>query len=83
MSVHNKNLRQLPRRRGKWIGFVIAEAMAISVLLLIGTLALLLRTTDPALVTLVNIATIAAGAAVAIIPIVFFGMAPILPRADR
>ena len=83
MSVQNKNSRPVRRLRSKWIGFVIAEAMAIGVLLLAGTLALLLRTTDPTLATLVNIATIAAGAAVAIIPIVFFGMAPILPRADH
>ena len=83
MSIHNQKSRQAQRRRSKWIGLIIAEAIAIGVLILAGALALLLRTADPILATLANIATIAACAAVAMIPIIIFGISPILPRADH
>lgn len=82
MFIQNKKTKQAERRRSKWIGFIMAEAMAICVLLLVGALAVLLRRSDHTLVTLANIATIIAGAVVAIVPIVFFAVAPILPRAD-
>jgi len=73
----------LLRRRAKLIGFIIAEASAIGVLLLSGTLALSMKPADPTLALLINVLTIVAGAAVAMIPIIFFAIAPILPRADR
>ena len=69
----------LLRRRNKVIGFLIAEASAIGLLLLVGSLALTLRITDSTLVLSINILTIAAGVAVAIIPIIFFAIAPVLP----
>jgi hypothetical protein len=69
----------LLRRRNKVIGFLIAEGAAIGLLLLVGTLALTLRMTDSTLVLSINLLTIAAGAAVAIIPIIFFAIAPVLP----
>ena len=69
----------LLRRHNKVIGFLIAEASAIGLLLLIGSLALTLRITDPTLALSINILTIAAGVAVAIIPIIFFAIAPVLP----
>jgi hypothetical protein len=62
------------------IGFIITEASAIGVLLLAGTFALSSRLADPILALSMNIVTIAAAAAVAMIPIVFFAIAPILPR---
>jgi hypothetical protein len=73
----------LLRRRTKLIGFIITEASAIGVLLLFGTFALSMKPADPTLALFINVLTIVAGAAVAMIPIVFFAVAPILPRADR
>lgn len=71
------------RRRSKLINFLIAEASAIGVFFLAGATALSLKPADPTLVLLINIVTIASAAAVAIIPIAFFAIAPILPRADH
>jgi hypothetical protein len=59
------------RRRSKVIGFIVAEASVIGVLLLAGTFAVSSRLTDSVLVLSVNILTIAAAVAVAIIPIAF------------
>ena len=71
------------RRRSKLIGFIIAEAVAIGLLLTAGTFAVLLRKLDPTVLLSINIATIAAAVAVAIIPIIFFAIAPVLPRDNR
>ena len=71
------------RRRSKLIGFIIAEAVAIGLLVIAGTFALSLKPADPNLAFSFNIATIAAAAAVAIIPIIFFAIAPVLPPDDR
>ena len=79
-SDQNAKSGLLLRRRNKVIGFLIAEASAIGLLLLVGSLALTLRITDSTLVLSINILTIAAGAAVAIIPILFFAIAPVLPQ---
>ena len=73
----------LLRRRAKLIGFLITEASAIGVLLLFGTFALSLKPADPTLALLINVLTIVAGAAVAMIPIIFFAIRPILPRGER
>jgi hypothetical protein len=69
--------------RTKVIGFIIAESVAVGVLLIAGSFAVLGRWSDSTLALSINIVTIVAAAAVAIIPIVFFAVAPILPRADR
>ena len=69
----------LQRHRSKVIGFIIAEASAIGLLLLVGSFAVSFRLTDATLALLVNGVTIVAAAAVAIIPIAFFAVAPILP----
>ncbi len=69
----------LQRHRSKVIGFIVAEASAIGLLLLAGSFAVSFRLTDATLALLVNGVTIAAAAAVAIIPIAFFAVAPILP----
>jgi hypothetical protein len=79
-SDQNENWEFLRRRRSKVIGFIITEASAIGVLLLLGALAVSSRLTDPILAWSVNIMTIAAAAAVAMIPILFFAIAPVLPR---
>jgi len=69
----------LQRHRSKVVGFIIAEASAIGLLLLAGSFAVSFRLTDATLALLVNGVTIVAAAAVAIIPIAFFAVAPILP----
>jgi hypothetical protein len=83
MSDQNKKSGLLRRRRSKVIGFIIIEASAISLLLLSGTFALSSRLADSTLALSVNIVTVAAAAAVAMIPIIFFAIAPILPRREH
>jgi hypothetical protein len=68
------------QRRSKLIGFIITEAAAVGVLLLSGAFALSLRLPDPALAMSLNILTIVAAVAAAAIPILFFALAPTLPR---
>ena len=65
------------------IQFIIAESVAVGVLLIAGSFAVLGRWSDSTLALSINIVTIAAAAAVALIPILFFAIAPVLPRADR
>jgi hypothetical protein len=83
MSDQNAKSGLILQRRNKVVGFLIAEASAIGLLLLVGSLALTVRLSDSTLVLVVNIVTIAAAAAVALIPIIFFAMAPVLPGGDR
>ncbi len=71
------------RRRSKILGFIIAEASAVGLLLIAGFFALFVRWSDSTLALSIDIATIAAAAAVAIIPIVFFAIAPVLPPDNR
>jgi hypothetical protein len=68
------------QRRSKIIGFVITEASAVGVLLLSGAFALSSRLPDTTLALSVNILTIVAAVVVAAIPIIFFAIAPTLPR---
>ena len=83
MSDQNGKSGLLLRRRNKVIGFLIAEASAIGLLLLVGSLALSVRLSNSTLTLLINTVTIVAAAAVAIIPIAFFAVAPVLPRSDH
>jgi hypothetical protein len=83
MSDQNAKSGLVLRHRNKVVGFIIAEASAIGLLLLAGTFAVLLKQADPTLALSINVATIAAAAAVAIIPIIYFAVAPVLPREDR
>jgi hypothetical protein len=83
MSDQNPNSGLLLRRRNKVFGFIIAEASAIGVFSLAGAIAVSLKPTDPTLAWSINILTIAAAAAVAIIPILFFAIRPILPGGER
>ncbi|MFN2541256.1 MAG: hypothetical protein ABR514_03685 [Chthoniobacterales bacterium] len=48
-----------------------------------GTFAVSSRTTHPGLIFSLNVATIVAAAAVALIPIAFFAITPVLPRPGR
>lgn len=72
------------RRRSKLIGFLIAEASAIAVLVVAGIFALSPAVLNGSVLAIsVNIITIVAAAAVAIIPILFFAIAPVMPSGDR
>jgi MFS family permease len=83
MSDQNPKSGLLLRRRNKVFGFIIAEASATGLLLVAGALALSLKPADPALAWSINLLTIAAAVAVAIIPILFFAIMPVLPREGR
>ena len=83
MSDQEAKSGLLLRRRNKVFGFIIAEAVAIGLLLIIGAFAVSLRPADPTLALSINMATIAAAAAAAIIPIIFFAIAPVLPPDNR
>jgi hypothetical protein len=82
MSDQNTNSALL-RRRTKILQFIIVEFSAIGLLLLVGSFAVLVRWSDSTLAVSINIFTIIAAAAVAIIPIAFFAIAPILPRSNK
>jgi hypothetical protein len=79
MSDQHATSGLLLRHRNKVFGFIITEASAIGLLLVAGAIAVSLKPSDPTLALSINILTIVAAAAVAIIPIAFFAVAPILP----
>ncbi|PYL06814.1 MAG: hypothetical protein DME34_08140 [Verrucomicrobia bacterium] len=83
MSDQNGKSEFGRRHHRKVIAFIITEALAIGVLFLAGSFALWPRPADSTLSLPLNIATIAAAAAVALIPIIFFAIAPVLPRIER
>jgi hypothetical protein len=83
MSHQKPKSGLLLRRRNKVVGFLITEAVAIGLLLIAGTFALSLKPADPSLALSINIATIVAAAAVALIPIIYFAIAPVLPPDKR
>jgi hypothetical protein len=80
MSDQRPKSGLLLRRRNKFVGFVISEAVAISVLLIAGTFAVWLKPANLDVALSINIATIVAAAAVALIPIIYFAIAPVLPN---
>jgi hypothetical protein len=71
------------RRRSKVRGFIIAETVAIGVLLLAGAFVLAAGPVHGMVSTVLNVVMFAAAAGVATIPILFFAIAPILPRSGR
>lgn len=83
MSHQNEEPHPNERRRAKLIAFIIAEGSALAVLLPALAFGLWRGSTDPALAFSMNALTITAAAAVAIIPIIFYAIAPIIPRSER
>ena len=71
------------RSRSKLRAFIIAETVAITILLLAGTFVLSEGPVNSTLVTALTVVMFAAAAGVAAIPIFFFAVAPILPRSRR
>ncbi|SRR5579864_5071315 len=83
MSDQKAKSGLLLRRRNKFVGFIIAEAAALGLLLIAGTFALSLKPANPDVAWSINIATIIAAAAVVFIPIIYFAIAPVLPHDNR
>ncbi|HEV2803573.1 MAG TPA: hypothetical protein VGW57_01455 [Chthoniobacterales bacterium] len=75
------NQNQSPRSKVR--AFLIAETVAISILLLAGGLVLSAGPLNSTLVTALNAVMFAAAVGVAAIPIFLFAFAPILPRSGR
>ena len=71
------------RRQMKLRRFIACESAALLVLLPLVILGLTLNITAPALRWLMNIFTIAAAVAAAVIPIVFYAFTPTLPELER
>lgn len=70
-------------RRRKLISFLVVEVSAIAVFVLAGATALAFKPTDPSILLSIDIITVVAASAVAILPILFFAIRPILPRGER
>jgi hypothetical protein len=70
-------------RRRKVLGFIIAETVAIAVLLVAGTFGLWAHSVDSTVTTALNIVMLAAAGGVATIPILFFALPAVLPRDRR
>ena len=71
------------RRRSKLFGFIIAETVAVGVLLLAGVFVLSARPVNSMIMTALNVVMFAAAGSAAVIPILFFAVTPILPRGPR
>ena len=71
------------RRKAKMRRFMICEGIAVSVLLPLAILGVVFQPQNPALHWILNIFTIAAAVAAALIPIFFFAASPALPEIER
>jgi EamA domain-containing membrane protein RarD len=71
------------RRRSKLLGFIIAETVSLVILLVAGTFLVAARPVDSTAITALNVLMLVAAGCVATIPILFFALAPILPRSRR
>jgi hypothetical protein len=71
------------RRKMKFRRFIACEAAALAVLLPLLVVGLALNITAPGLRWMINIFTIAAAVAAAVIPIVFYAFTPTLPELER
>jgi hypothetical protein len=70
-------------RNPKFVRFALCEAAALSVFIPSAILVVSRYFTDPGMMLFLNIFTIAGAIVAAIIPILFFGIAPALPPSDR
>lgn len=70
----------MTRRRRKLISFLVLEVLAIAVFFFAGAIALAYKPTDPSILLSIDIITVVAASAVAILPILFYAIRPILPR---
>ena len=73
---------QKGRRSNKFTRFIFCESVTLAVFLPLAILGFCRVFSDPILVLLINILTIAAAVTAALIPILFFALAPTLPRDE-
>ncbi len=73
---------QKRRRSSKFTRFIFCESLTLAVFLPLAILGFCRVFSDPVLVLLINILTIAAAVTAAVIPILFFALAPTLPRDE-
>ena len=73
---------QKGRRSNKFTRFIFCESVTLAVFLPFAILGFCRVFSDPILVFLINILTIAAAVTAALIPILFFALAPTLPRDE-
>ena len=71
------------RRQRKFLTFVVFEGVALAVLIPSLVFGMVRRFADPTLALSMNVVTIAAAAAVAILPILFYAIASPIPRGER
>jgi len=71
------------RRAAKMRRFTVCESIAIGILLPLAVIGLLFHTENPALRWILNVLTISAAVVSALIPIIFFAVAPTLPEIER
>lgn len=71
------------RRKAKMRRFLVCESVAVGVLLPLAILGLAHRPENVALLWIMNVFTIAAAVASALIPILFFAATPTLPEIER
>jgi hypothetical protein len=84
MFAQNNDQTLLKRRRKmKMRRFIAYESIAVGVLLPLAFVGLTRQVTMPVLVWIVDILTIAAAVAAAVIPIAFFALTPTLPEIER
>jgi hypothetical protein len=84
MFAENGEISFIERRRNeKMRRFMICEGVAIGILLPLMILGLTLDTPNVALRWILNILTISAAVAAALIPILFFALTPTLPEIER
>src|ERR1700730_954969 len=77
-----KEMRSGKPRRSKFMRLMVAEAVALAVLLPSATLVLTRYLTDPTLILITNIVAITAAVTAAMIPIILFAIAPTIPRGE-
>jgi hypothetical protein len=70
------------RKRTKFTRFLLIELMALAVLVPSAALALSHRFADPTTILIMNLVTIASAFTAALVPILFFAIAPTLPRSE-
>ena len=74
------DIRRRVRRTKKFTRFILIEVFALAILIPSAWLVLSRHVTNPPLVIMLNILTIAAGATMAIVPIIWYAIAPVFSR---
>ena len=71
------------RRKMKMRRFIVYESIAVAILLPLATIGIMRHPSNAILTWILNISTIAAAFAAALIPILFYAATPTLPEIDR